>query len=183
MPRKKKPARWAFLDELDGRPVDTTPVRSLYRPPAAWEWVLYGLTAVLWVVALFLALTRRYGSWGLIALSISMLCLRTAVYEVRRSRRCKASLLGTVESVTRRPLVRKNARYPVIRFAVDGVTYCAYGRRATHPSTIGNEEWVSYNPSNPADAHLTSDSALKLSLILTPVTAILGILLLMMELS
>ena len=25
---KKKPDRWEFLNELDGRPTDTTPVRS-----------------------------------------------------------------------------------------------------------------------------------------------------------
>ena len=44
---KKRPERWEFLDELEGRPVDTTPVRSLYRRPHVWEWVLYGLTALL----------------------------------------------------------------------------------------------------------------------------------------
>ena len=114
----KKPARWEFLDELDGRPTDTTPVRSLYRRPHAWEWVLYGLTALLWVAALVLAVTGQYGAVSLVVIGLSVFGLRLTVFEAKRRKRCRGALLVTVESVTRRPRIRKNARYPVIRFSV-----------------------------------------------------------------
>ena len=110
---KKKPDRWEFLNELDGRPTDTTPVRSLYR----------------------------------------------------------------------RPRIRKNARYPVIRFSVDGTIYFAYGQKPTHPSTEGNEVWVRYNIQDPTDNFVASDSNPKLSVGLTLVTAFLGVVLLIMELN
>ena len=180
---KKKPARWEFLDELDGRPVDTTPVRSLYRRPHVWEWVLYGLTALLWVAAPVLAVTGRYGAVSLLVIGLSVFGLRLTVFEAKRRKRCKGSLLGTVESVTRRPHIRKGARYPVIRFSVDGTDHLAYGVKPCHPSTLGNEVWVYYNENDPADCFVASDSRFKGGLILTLVTAVLGIVFLMLEMS
>ena len=180
---KKKPARWEFLNELDGRPTDTTPVRSLYRRPALWEWVLYGLTALSWVAALVLAALGRYGSVSLILMGIFVFVLRLTIYEAKKRKRCKASLLGTVEGVTRRPRLRRNARYPVIRFEVDGVTYRAYGQKPCHPSTLGNEVWVHYNTGDPADCYVTSDSRFKGDLILALVTAVLSVIFLMLEMS
>lgn len=180
---KKKPARWEFLNELDGRPTDTTPVRSLYRKPDGWEWVLYGLTALLWVAALGLAVTERYGSVSLLVMSLCVLGLRLTIFEAKRRKRCKGALLGAVESMTRRPRIRKSARYPVIRFAVDGTDHLAYGVKSCHPSTLGNEVWVNYNANDPADCFVTSDSRFKGGLIFTLVTAVLGIVFLMLELS
>lgn len=177
----KRPARWAYLDELDGRTVDDTPVRSQYRRPAVWEWVLYGLTALSWVAALSLAIMGRYGSVSLILIGLCVCALRLTIYEAKRRKRCKGALLGTVESVTRRPRIRQNARYPVIRFVVDGVTYLAYGAKPCHPSTMGNEVWVNYNTNNPADCFVTSDSRFKGGLILTLITAVLGVIFLMLE--
>lgn len=173
---KKKPERWEFLDELDGKPTDTTPVRSLYRRPHVWEWVLYGLTAILWVAALVLAVTGRYGAVSLLVIGLSVFCLRLTVFEAKRRKRCRGATLGTVESVTRRPRIRKNARYPVIRFEVDGATYLAYGQKPCHPSTVGNEVWVNYNTNDPADGYLTSNSRFKGGLFLTLGSAVLGIL-------
>ena len=86
---KKKPARWEFLDELEGRPVDTTPVRSLYRRPHVWEWVLYGLTALLWVAALSLAIMETYGTVSLLVIGLSVFCLRLTVFEAKRRKRCR----------------------------------------------------------------------------------------------
>lgn len=180
---KKKPARWEFLDELDGRPTDTTPVRSLYRRPLVWEWILYGLTALLWVAALVLAILEKYGAVSLLVMGLSVFCLRLTVFEGKRRKRCRGATLGTVESVTRRPRVRRNARYPVIRFSVDGTDYPAYGVKPCHPSTLGNEVWVHYNPNNPADCYVTSDARFKSGLSLTLVSAVLGIVFLMLELS
>lgn len=180
---KKKPARWEFLDELEGRPVGTTPVRSLYRRPHVWEWVLYGLTALLWVAALVLAIIGKYGTVSLLVIGLSVFCLRLTVFEGKRRKRCRGATLGTVESVTRRPCIRKNARYPVIRFVAEGTDYFAYGVKPCHPSTLGNEVWVHYNASNPADCYVTLDSRFKGGLISTLVTAVLGIVFLMLELS
>ena len=180
---KKKPARWEFLDELDGRPTDTTPVRSLYRRPHVWEWVLYGLTAILWVAALVLAVTERYGAVSLLVIGLSVFCLRLTVFEGKRRKRCRGAILGTVETVTRRPRIRQSARYPVIRFSVDDTDHLAYGVKPCHPSTLGNEVWVHYNASDPADCYVTSDSRFKGGLILTLVSAVLGIVFLMLELS
>ena len=178
---KKKPDRWEYLNELDGRPTDTTPVRSLYCRPALWEWVLYGLTALSWVAALSLAIMGRYGSVSLILIGLCVCALRLTIYEAKRRKRCRGALLGTVESVTRRPRIRQAARYPVIRFAVDGVTYLAYGTKPCHPSTVSNEVWVNYNTNNPADCFVTSDSRFKSGLILTLVTAVLSMIFLMLE--
>ena len=180
---KKKPARWEFLDELDGKPTDTTPVRSLYRRPHVWEWVLYGLTALLWVAALVLAILEKYGAVSLFVIGLSVFCLRLTVFEGKRRKRCRGAILGTVETVTRRPRVRKNARYPVIRFSVDGTDYLAYGTKPCHPSTLGNEVWVHYNENAPADCFVASDARFKSGLIMTLVTAVLGIVFLMLELS
>ena len=179
----KKPPRWAYLDELDGRTTDDTPVRSLYRRPDVWEWVLYGLTALSWVAALFLAVTGRYGSVSLILIGLCVFALRLTVYEAKRRKRCKGALLGTVESVTRRPRIRQNARYPVIRFEVNGTDYLAYGEKPCHPSTMGNEVWVHYNTNDPTDCYVASDSRFKSGLILTLVTAVLGVIFLMLEAS
>ena len=180
---KKKPARWEFLDELDGKPTDTTPVRSLYRRPHVWEWVLYGMTALLWVAALVLAILEKYGAVSLFVIGLSVFCLRLTVFEGKRRKRCRGATLGTVESVTRRPHIRKNARYPVIRFSAEGTDHLAYGAKPCHPSTLGNEVWVNYDPNNPADCYVTSDSRFKSGLSLTLVTAVLGIVFLMLELS
>ena len=180
---KKKPARWEFLDELDGKPTDTTPVRSLYRRPHVWEWGLYGLTAILWVAALVLAVTGRYGAVSLVVIGLSVFCLRLTVFEGKGRKRCRGAIPGTVESVTRRPRVRKNVRYPVIRFSVDGTDYIAYGAKPCHPSTLGNEVWVHYNENAPADCYVASDSRFKGGLISTLVSAVLGLVFLMLELS
>lgn len=180
---KKKPDRWEYLNELDGRPTDTTPVRSLYRKPDGWEWVLYGLTALLWVAALVLAILEKYGAVSLLVIGLSVFCLRLTVFEAKRRKRCRGAILGTVESVTRRPRIRKNARYPVIRFLADGTDHLAYGAKPCHPSTLGNEVWVNYDPNSPADCYVTSDSRFKVGLILTLVTAVLGIVFLMLEMS
>ena len=51
--KKKKSARWAYLDELDGRVVDDTPVRPPLRKPAPWEILLYAAAGVLWGAALY----------------------------------------------------------------------------------------------------------------------------------
>ena len=180
---KKKPDRWEYLNELDGRPTDTTPIRSLYRKPDGWECVLYGLTVLLWVAALVLAILEKYGAVSLLVMGLSVFCLRLTVFEAKRRKRCRGAILGTVESVTRRPRIRKNARYPVIRFSVDGTDHLAYGVKPCHPSTLGNEVWVNYNANDPADCYVTSDSRFKGGLIFTLVTAVLGIVFLMLEMS
>ena len=183
MKRNKKPARWEFLNELDGRPTDTTPIRDHSRKPAPWEILLYAVTGILWVAALTLAVLERYGAATLTMLGIFVLCLRWAVFELQRRKRCKGALLGTVESFTRRRVIRKSAKYPVIRFEAGSTSHLAYGARPAHPSTKGNEIWVRYNPANPADAFLSSDSNPKLSVGLALVTAILGAAFLIMELN
>ena len=192
MKRNKKPARWEFLNELDGRPTDTTPIRAHGRKPAPWEISLYAVAGLLWVIALVLEVMDRLdtaelttldicGTTALTVLGICALCLRWAVFELKRGKRCKGALLGTVESFTRRRVIRKNARYPVIRFEVDGVVYTAHRSRPAHPSTLGNEEWVRYNPQNPADNFVSSDSNPKVAVGLTLVTAFLGVAFLIME--
>lgn len=182
-PKKNKPARWEFLDELDGCTVDHTPVRSLYRKPAVWEWILYGLAALLWIATLWAVAMEQVGATGLTVLGVCVLCLRLTVYEAKRRKRCKGALLGTVESVTRRPHIRKNARYPVIRFEVDGATYYAYGTKPVHPATIGNEEWIGYNPQDPADCYVTANSRFKAALLLTAIMGFLGVAFLILEMS
>ena len=183
MKRNKKPARWEFLNELDGRPTDTTPIRAHGRKPAPWEILLYAVTGILWVAALTLAVLERYGAATLTMLGIFALCLRWAVFELQRRKRCKGALLGTVESFTRRRVIRKSAKYPVIRFDVDGAVYLAHSARPAHPSTKGNEVWVRYNPANPADNFVASNFHPKLSVGLTLVTAFLGVAFLVMELN
>ena len=179
---KKKPARWEFLNELDGRPTDTTPIRAHGRKPAPWEILLYAVAGILWVVALILEVTGRSGSAGLTVLGCFALCMRWAVFELSRQRRCRGAVLGTIESFTRRRVIRKSAKYPVIRFEADGAVYLAHSARPAHPSTKGNEEWVRYNPVNPADNLVASNSHPKLSVGLTLVTAFLGVAFLVMEL-
>ena len=181
MKRNKKPARWEFLNELDGRPTDTTPIRDHSRKPAPWEILLYAVTGILWVAALTLAILERYGATTLTMQGIFALCLRWAVFELQRRKRCKGALLGTVESFTRRRVIRKSAKYPVIRFEADGAVYLAHSARPAHPSTKGNEEWVRYNPQNPADNFVSSDSNPKVAVGLTLVTAFLGVAFLIME--
>ena len=180
---KKKPARWEFLNELDGCPTDTTPIREHGRKPAPWEISLYTVAGLLWVIALILAAIGRYGTTTLTVLGICALCLRWAVFELQRRKRCKGALLGTVESFTRRRVIRKSAKYPVIRFEADGAVYLAHSARPAHPSTKGNEVWVRYNPANPADNFVASNSHPKLSVGLTLVTAFLGVAFLIMELN
>ena len=194
MKRNKKPARWEFLNELDGRPTDTPPIRAHGRKPAPWEISLYAVAGLLWVIALVLEVMDRLdtaelttldicGTTALTVLGICALCLRWAVFELSRRRRCKGALLGQVESFTRRRVIRKKAKYPVIRFEVDGAVYLAYGQSPAHPSTQGNEEWVRYDPANPADNFVASNSHPKLSVGLALVTAFLGAAFLIMELN
>ena len=183
MKQNKKPARWEFLNELDGRPTDTTPIRAHGRKPYTWEILLYAAAGLLWGAALTLAVLERYGTATLTAWGCFALCMRWAVFELLRRRRCKGAILGRVESFTRRRVIRKSAKYPVIRFEVDGATYFAYKQKPAHPSTLGNEEWVRYNPQNPADNFVASNSNPKLSVGLTLVTAFVGVALLIMELN
>ena len=183
MKQSKKPARWEFLNELDGRPTDTTPIREHSRKPYTWEILLYAVAGILWAIALVLEILGRYGALSLTILGVCALCLRWAVFELKRRKRCKGALLGTVESFTRRRVIRKSAKYPVIRFEVDGATYFAYGHKSVHPSTLGNEEWVRYSPANPADNFVASNSNPKLSVGLTLVTAFIGVAFLIMELN
>ena len=183
MKPNKKPARWEFLNELDGCPTDTTPIREHGRKPAPWEISLYAVAGLLWVIALILAAIGRYGTTTLTVLGICALCLRWAVFELQRRKRCKGALLGTVESFTRRRVIRKKAKYPVIRFEVDGTVYLTHSARPAHPSTKGNEVWVHYNPTNPADNFVASNSNPKLSVGLTLATAFIGAAFLIMELN
>ena len=178
---KKKPDRWEFLNELDGRPTDTTPIRAHGRKPAGWELPLYAAASILWVAALILEVTGRSGSAGLTVLGCFALCMRWAVFELSRQRRCRGAVLGTIESFTRRRVIRKSAKYPVIRFEADGAVYLAHSARPAHPSTKGNEEWVRYNPVNPADNFVASNSHPKLSVGLPLVPAFLGVAFLIME--
>lgn len=180
---KKKPDRWEFLNELDGRPTDDTPIREHTRKPAPWEIMLYSAGGMIWLAAILIAFTGKYGGAGLTVLGGSVLCLGWAVFELKRRKRCKGVLLGMVESFTRRRVIRKNAKYPVIRFEVDGVAYTAHRASPAHPSTVGNEEWVCYNPQNPADNFVSSDSDPKLAVGLTVLMAFLGVALLIMELN
>ena len=191
---KKKPARWEFLNELDGRPTDTTPIRAHGRKPAPWEISLYAVAGLLWVTALVLEVMDRLdtaelttldicGTTALTVLGICALCLRWALFELKRRKRCKGALLGTVESFTRRRVIRKAAKYPVIRFEVDGTVYLTHSARPAHPSTKGNEVWVHYNPTNPADNFVALNSNPKLSVGLTLATAFIGAAFLIMELN
>lgn len=182
MKQNKKPERWEFLNELDGRPTDTTPIRAHGRKPYGWEIPLYAAAGILWVAALILEITGRDGSAGLTVLGCFALCLRWAVFELSRRRRCRGAILGRVESFTRRRVIRKGAKYPVIRFEAYGAAYLAHKNRPDHPSTKGNEEWVRYNVQDPADNFVASDSHPKLSVGLTLVTAFLGAAFLMLEL-
>ena len=183
MKQNKKPARWEFLNELDGRPTDTTPIRAHGRKPYTWEILLYAAAGLLWGAALTLAVLERYGTATLTAWGVFALCLRWAVFELQRRKRCKSALLGQVESFTRRRVIRKAAKYPVIHFEAGSTSHLAYGARPAHLSTKGNEVWVRYNPATPADAFLSSDSTPKLSVGLALVTAILGAAFLIMELN
>lgn len=135
------------------------------------------------MAALVLAILGKYGAVSLLVIGLSVFCLRLTVFEAKRRKRCRGAIPGTVESVTRRPRVRKNARYPVIRFSVDSTDYLAYGVKPCHPSTLGNEVWVYYNESAPADCFVASDARFKGGLIMALVTAVLGIVFLMLELS
>ena len=180
---KKKPDRWEYLNELDGRPTDTTPVRSLYRRPHVWEWVLYGLTALFWVAALVLAILEKYGAVSLLVIGLSVFCLRLTVFEAKRRKRCRGATLGTVESVTRRPHIRKNARYPVVCFEVDETVYRTHSAKPAHPSTKGNEEWIRYNSTDPEESFVAADSKPILLFLLTAATAFLGVAFLIWEMS
>ena len=181
--KKTKPARWAYLDELDGLSADDTPIREQRRKPVPWEILLYTSAAVLWAWVPYALIAKKVGATGCLLLGGSVLLMRALLYEVIRRRRCKSSVLGTVESFTRPRRFRKNARYPVIHFEADGKTYLVHGAKPVHPSTKGNEEWVRYNPASPADSFVTSDSKPLLLLWLTAATAILGVAFLIFEMS
>lgn len=182
-PKKKKAARWAYLDELDGLAVDDTPIRKPRPKPAPWELVLYATAPILWAAALYVLLTHRPGATGLTLLGVFALCLRTALYEIIRRVRCRGSLLGTVESFTRPRTFCTQTRYPVIRFTVGGETYRIHGTRPVHPSTLGNEEWVRYNPADPADSFVTAHSKLLPAVLAAAVTGFLGVAYLILELN
>ena len=183
MKHNKKPARWEFLNELDGRPTDTTPIRRHTHRLAPWEIILYTMAGLLWIAALVIAVMERDGDFGLALLGLSIFTLRYTIFELSRGKRCKEALLGTIESFTRRQAIRKSAKYPVIRFEVNGAVYFVHGVRPTHPATLGNEEWVRYNPCNPADAFVSSESNPKWAVGLTLVTACLGVAFLILELN
>ncbi|MBQ9151114.1 MAG: hypothetical protein IJX72_02595 [Clostridia bacterium] len=181
-PKKNKPTRWAYLDELDGRrPVDDAPIRTHLRKPAPWEILLYVCAALLWGIAVWAAIRQKSGTTGLLLLGISALGLRLFLYERLRRARCKISVLGTVESLTRRRIL-KNVRYPVIRFEADGQSYRAHGVKPVHPSTVGNEEWIYYNPTAPSDCFVASDSKPTAALLLTVITGVLGVVFLLLDL-
>ncbi len=182
-PKKKKPARWEYLNELDGISVDNTPVREGLRKPAHWEIFLYTVAVILWGASLYALLAEKVGATGFLLLGGGALLLRTLLFELDRRRRCKVAILGTVESFTRPRRFRTNARYPVIRFEVNGKSYLAHGAKSVHPSTKGNEEWVRYNPADPFDCFVASDSKLKKALLLAAAAIFLGVAFLILEAS
>ncbi len=182
-PKKNKPARWAYLDELDGRPIDDAPIRGKSRKLMHWEIFLYVAAGILWVSALYALLANKVGATGFFLLGGAALFLRSFLYEFRRRRRCKNSLLGTVDGFTRRRHFRKNTRYPIVCFEVDGVVYQAHSVKPAHPSTKGNEEWIRYNPANPEESFVVSDSKLKTALLMAALTSILGVIFLILEAS
>ena len=183
MKQSKKPARWEFLNELDGRPTDNTPIRPHGRRLALWEIALYAVAGLLWVAALTLGIIGRYGTVALTVLGVCALCLRWAVFELTRRKRCKGALLGQVESFTRRRVIRKSAKYPVIRFEVDGSVYHVHSTHPAPPSAHGNEVWVRYNLRDPSDSFASPDSNLKLAVGLTLLTAVLGVVVTILEMS
>ena len=87
-----------------------------------------------------------------------------------------------MESFTRPRRFRKETRYPVIRYEVDGKSYRVHGKKPAHPSTQGNEEWVRYNPATPADGFITADSKPVPLFWLTAATLLLGVAFLIMDL-
>lgn len=181
--KKNKPARWEFLDELDGRTVDDTPIRKGLRKPLPWEIFLYVVAVILWASALYALLAHKVGATGFFLLGGAALFLRAFLYELKRRIRCKIAMLGTVESFTRNRRFRKNARYPVVCFEVDGAIYRAHRAKPAHPSTKGNEEWIHYNPADPEESFVAADSKPSLLFLLTAATAFLGVAFLIWEMS
>ena len=181
--KENKPARWEFLDELDGRTVDDTPIRKGLRKPMPWEIFLYVVAVILLALALYALLAHKVGATGFSLLCGASLFLRALLYELKRRVRCKTAMLGTVESFTRNRRFRKNTRYPVVCFEVDGAVYRAPGAKPAHPSTKGNEEWIRYNPAHPEESFVAADSKPSLLFLLTAATAFLGVAFLIWEMS
>lgn len=181
--KEKKPAHWAYLDELDSRIVDNTPLRPLRPRSTPRDILLYVVSITLFGSALYALLTKKIGATGFTCLGTAILFLRAFLFEASRNRRCKATLLGTVESFTRPRRFRKYTRYPVIRYDVDGASYRIHGRKAVHPSAKGNEEWVRYNPDDPSDGFVAKDSKLVPLFWLTAATVFLGVAFLILEMS
>ncbi len=159
---------------------DALPIRSHLRKPARWEMVFYTVTALLWCAALVLAIMSKYGSYTALMIGIFVSCLRYYIYEIRRKARCSVSLLGKVESFTRRRFGQKK-EYPVVRFEVDGQTYHAHGQKAFHMSALNNDEWVLYNPKNPNDNCVAMDSKPTVALWMTVISGALSVALLFLE--
>lgn len=181
--KKNKPARWEFLDELDGRTVDDTPIRKGLRKPMPWEIFLYVVAVILLALALYALLAHKVGATGFSLLCGASLFLRALLYELKRRVRCKTAMLGTVESFTRNRRFRKNTRYPVVCFEVDETVYRTHSAKPAHPSTKGNEEWIRYNSTDPEESFVAADSKPILLFLLTAATAFLGVAFLIWEMS
>lgn len=178
--KKKNTLNWDILAEFPANAHDALPIRSHLRKPLVWETVFYAVTALLWCLSLVLACMGKYGGFTAWMFGIFVLCLRFCIFEFKRKKRCNTSLLGKVESFTRRRWVSKKA-YPVIRFEVDGVTYRAHGQKASHTSAQGNDEWVIYNPQDPEDNCVAVDSKPATALWMTLISGVLSVLFLILE--
>ena len=178
--KSKKSPQWDIMAEFPASAHDALPVRSHLRKPLVWETVFYAVAALLWCLSLVLACMHKYGTFTALTFGIFVLCLRAYIYEARRKARCSVSLLGTVDSFTRRRWV-SSKEYPVIRFEVDGAAYYAHGQKAFHMSTQGNDEWVIYNPQDPKDNCVAMDSKPSAALWLTTASGVISVLFLILE--
>ena len=178
--KKKNSAAWDIFETFPADPHDALPVCSHLRKPMGWETVFYAVTALLWCSSLVLSCMGKYGGFTALMFGIFVLCLRFCIFEFKRKKRCSTSLLGKVESFTRRRWVSKK-EYPVIRFEVNGAAYYAHGQKACHTSTQGNEEWVIYNPQNPGDNCVAVDSKPATALWMTLISGVISVLSLFLE--
>ena len=172
--------QWDIMAEFPASAHDALPVRSHLRKPLVWETVFYAVAALLWCLSLVLACMHKYGTFTALMFGIFLLCLRAYIYEARRKARCSVSLLGTVDSFTRRRWV-SSKEYPVIRFEVDGAAYYAHGQKACHTSTQGNNEWVIYNPQDPEDNCVAVDAKPATALWMTLISCVISVLSLFLE--
>lgn len=178
--KKKNSVAWDIFEAFPVNPHDALPVRSHLRKPMGWETVFYAATALFWCLSLVLACMDKYGTFTALMFGIFILYLRFCIFEFKRKKRCSTSLLGKVESFTRRRWVSKK-EYPVIRFEVDGQTYRAHGQKACHTSTLGNDEWVIYNPQDPEDNCVAVDAKPATALWLTLISGVISVLSLILE--